>query len=78
MRRLIKVDKCEDAAAIVKEYEKKICTKKKNIIYLAYQQVKVFLRFKEITRLLLIDTITSSKTKPCSDSKRQKGGNGES
>ena len=41
-----KVEKREDPAIIVKEYEKNIRAKK-NIIYLAYHQSKLFKRFKE-------------------------------
>ena len=32
-----KVEKCDDAAIIVKEYEDVICSKKENIMCLAYQ-----------------------------------------
>lgn len=42
-----KVEKSEDAAAIIREYEEIIQTNKKKIIRIAYQQCKVFKRFKE-------------------------------
>lgn len=42
-----KVEKCEYAAIIVEEYEDVICSKKENIMCLAYQQLKVFKRFNE-------------------------------
>ena len=37
----------EDAAAVIKQYEDIIRTKKKNIISIAYHQGKVFKRFKD-------------------------------
>ena len=40
-------EKSEDAAAIAKQYEEIIQTKKKNIICIAYHQGKLFKRFKE-------------------------------
>ena len=42
-----KVEKPEDAAAIIKQYEDIIRTRKKNIISIAYDQGKVFKRFKD-------------------------------
>ena len=42
-----KVEKAEDAAAVIKQYEDIIRTKKKNIISIAYHQGKVFKRFKD-------------------------------
>ena len=42
-----KVDKSEEAASIIKEYEAINRTKKKNIICIAYHQGKLFRRFKE-------------------------------
>ena len=42
-----KVEKPDDAAAIIKQYEDIISTKKKNIISIEYDQGKVFKRFKE-------------------------------
>ena len=42
-----KVEKPEDAAAVIKQYEDIIRTKKKNIISIAYHQGKVFKRFKD-------------------------------
>lgn len=42
-----KVEKFEDTAAKIREYKEIIRTKKKNIIFIAYQQGKVFKRFKE-------------------------------
>ena len=41
-----KVQKPEDAAAVIKQYEGIIRTKKKNIISIAYHQGNVFKRFK--------------------------------
>lgn len=41
-----KVERCEEAAILVKEYEDIIGAKKKNI-FIAYQQGKVFRRFKD-------------------------------
>ena len=40
-------DKPEDAAAVIKQYEDIIRTKKKGIISIAYHQGKVFKKFKE-------------------------------
>ena len=42
-----KVENSEDAGTITKEYEDVILTKKKNIIRIAYQQGKLFPKFKE-------------------------------
>ena len=42
-----KIEKPEDAAAIIKQYEDIILAKKKNITSIAYQEGKVFKRFKE-------------------------------
>ena len=42
-----KVEKPEDAADIIKQYEEIIRTKKNGIISVAYHQGKVFKRFKE-------------------------------
>ena len=41
------IEKPEDAAAIIKQYEDIILAKKKNITSIVYQQGKVFKRFKE-------------------------------
>ena len=41
------VEKCEDATSVNKEYEDIIRTKMKNIICIAYQQSKVFKRFRK-------------------------------
>ena len=41
------VEKPEGAAAVIKQYEDIIRTKKKNIISIAYHQGKVFKRFKD-------------------------------
>ena len=41
------VQKLEDAAAVIKQYEEIIRTKKKSIISIAYHQQKVFKRFKD-------------------------------
>ena len=40
-------DKLEDAAAVIKQYEDIIRTKKKGIISIAYHQGKVFKKFKK-------------------------------
>ena len=37
----------EEAAAVIKQYEDIIRTKKKNIIFIVYHQAKVLKRFKE-------------------------------
>ena len=42
-----KVEKPEDTAAVIKQYEDIIRTKKKNIISIAYHQGKLFKRFKD-------------------------------
>ena len=42
-----KVEKPEDTATVIKQYEAIIRTKKKNIISIAYHQGKVFKRFKD-------------------------------
>ena len=47
-----KVEKPEDAAAIIKQYEDIIRTKKENIISIAYHQGKVFKRFKDKERFM--------------------------
>ena len=46
-----KVEKPEDAAAVIKQYED-IRTKKGNIISIAYRQRKVFKRFKDKEKTL--------------------------
>ena len=46
----VRVEGYEKAVNIVKEYEDIIKTDKKNIIYFAYQQGKVFRTFKKNTR----------------------------
>ena len=42
-----KVQKPEEAADIIKQYEEILCTKRKGIISVAYYQGKIFKRFKE-------------------------------
>ena len=42
-----KVEKPEDAAGIIKEYEEILCVKRKGIIAVAFYQGKIFKRFKE-------------------------------
>ena len=42
-----KVEKPEDAADIIKQYEEIFCAKRKGIIAVAFHQEKVFKRFKE-------------------------------
>ena len=41
------VEKPEDAASIIKEYEEILCAKKKGIVVFAFHQGKNFKRFKE-------------------------------
>ena len=41
------VEKPEDAADIIKQYEEIFCAKRKGIIAVAFHQGKVFKRFKE-------------------------------
>ena len=48
------VQKCKEATIIVEEYEDIIRTKKKNIISIAYQQRKVFRRFKEKQKFIVL------------------------
>ena len=43
----VKMEKPEDAAAAIKQYEFIIRTKKKNITFIAYHQGKVFKSFKD-------------------------------
>ena len=45
--RVEKVEKPEDAANIIMEYEEILRAKKKGIIMVAYYQGKIFKRFKE-------------------------------
>ena len=45
-----RVEGYEKAVNIIKEYEDIIKTNKKNIIFFAYQQGKVFTKFNEKTR----------------------------
>ena len=47
-----KVEKCKNAATMIKEFEEIISTNKKSIICLAYQQGKVFRQFKEKEKFL--------------------------
>ena len=49
-----KVDKPEDAANIIKEYEEILCTKRKGIITVAYHQGKVFSRFREKQKFMTL------------------------
>ena len=42
-----KVEKTEDAAAVIWEFEEIIKSKKRKIIWLAYQQGRVFEKFKK-------------------------------
>ena len=46
-KRADKVEKPEDAANIIKEYEEILCAKRKGIIAVAFYQGKIFKRFKE-------------------------------
>ena len=47
-----KLEKPEDAAAIIKQYEEIIGTKTKNIVSIAHRQGKVFKRFKEKEKVI--------------------------
>ena len=47
-----KVEKPEDAATIIKQYEDIIHTKKKNIISIAYHRGKVLKRFKDKAKFI--------------------------
>ena len=49
----VKVEKPEDAAAVIKQYED-IRTKKGNIISIAYHQRKVFKRFKDKEKFIKV------------------------
>ena len=53
-----KIEKCEEAAAIVREYEKITCTKKR-IICLAYHLGEVFWKFKE--KKMLVNMVKEFK-----------------
>ena len=46
------VQKPEDPAAVIKQYEEVIRTKKKGIVSIAYHQEKVFKRFKDKEKLI--------------------------
>ena len=46
------VERPEDAAAVIKQYEDIIWTKKKGIISIAYHQGKFFKRFKDKERFI--------------------------
>ena len=46
------IEKPEDAAAVIKQYEDIIRTKKKGIMSIAYYQGKVFKRFKDKERFI--------------------------
>lgn len=46
-QKAVKVRKCEDEAAAIREIEDIILSKNKNKIWIAYQQVKFFEKFKE-------------------------------
>ena len=48
------VKKPEDAAAVIKQYEQIIRTKKKRIIIIAYHQGKVFKKFKDKEKFIKI------------------------
>ena len=47
-----KVEKPEDAAAVIKQYEEIIRTKKKDVISIAYRKGSVFKKSKKRKRLL--------------------------
>ena len=49
-----KVDKTEDAADIVKEYEENLRTKRKDVISVAYHQGKVFSWFREKEKFMTL------------------------
>ena len=49
-----KVQKPEEAADIIKQYEEILCTKRKGIISVAYYQGKIFKRFKEKEKFIQV------------------------
>ena len=58
-----KVQKPDDAAAVIKQYEDIIWTKKKGIISIAYHQGKVFKKFKNKEKFIkLINEFKVHKT----------------
>ena len=50
------VQKPEEAAVVIKQYEETTCTKKKCIISVAYHQGKVFKKFKDREKFLRLFT----------------------
>ena len=58
-----KVQKPEEAAAVIKQYEDIIRTKKKDIISIAYHQRKVFKKFKDKEKFIkLVNEFKAHKT----------------
>ena len=49
-----KVQKPEEAADIIKQYEEVLCTKRKGIISVAYYQGKIFKSFKEKEKFIQV------------------------
>ena len=60
-KRAEKLEKSEDASAIIKQYEEIIGTKTKNIVSIAYHQGKVFKRFKEKEKVIHLFFYKQSK-----------------
>ena len=57
------VQKPEDAAAVIKQYEGIIRTKKKGVISIAYHQGKVFKKFKDKEKFIkLVNEFKVHKT----------------
>ena len=50
--KISEVEETEDAAAVIREFEEIIKSKKKNIVWSAYQQGKVFKKFKENAKFI--------------------------
>ena len=62
MRKMKKQRNRRDGAAIIKQYEEIICTKKKNIS-ITYHQGKVFKRFKDKEKFIkLVNELKVQKT----------------
>ena len=62
-KKVEKVQKPDDAAAVIKQYEDIIRTKKKGIISIAYHQGKVFKKFKNKEKFIkLINEFKVHKT----------------
>ena len=63
-KRARKVDKPQDAANIIKEYEETLRMERKGIISVAYHQEKVFSRFREKKKFMkLVSRFKIHKTR---------------